>query len=513
MNDSPLLVGIDYGSTNIKAVVYEPDGTAVAQASAPAITHYPRPGWAYYKPDELWGQAVQVLRAAIARVNDPRRIAGVATASVGEAAVPIDAHGDPTYDAIAWFDRRTVEQAEWLDRTIGRDALFAVTGLALHPIFGLCKILWLKEHEPEAYARTVRWLNVADYFAFRLCGVPATDYTLASRTLAFDLRRRRWDEGIMDAAGVPLAIFAPAVPSGTRVGTVTPEASRETGLPVGVTVAAGGQDHVCGALPVGVTEPGTLLNSIGTAEALFLVLDEPLADPAVGHQGYTQGAHVVPDRTYVYAGQYTSGACIEWIRDICGERGDYATLIAEAEQVPAGSLGVVFVPHLRLANPPHVDPKARGVFIGLSTDVKRGALFRAVLEGITYESRNSLEPLLAYTGLPAAGEMGGMVMIGGVARNPLLLRIKASVMNRPLIVAEVDEAVALGAAALAGLGAGVYADVPDVLRSLRFKRTPVAPDPDDVAFYETVFRRVYQHLYHALRPLHHELADIADISR
>ena len=168
MATEPLLAGVDVGTTNIKAVIFEPDGHIVAEASVPTIIHYPQPGWAYYDPEEVWRSVVEVLRQATHQLEDANRVVGVAVASVGEAGVPLDAHGQPTYDAIAWFDQRTQPQVEWLSKTIGRDRLFAITGLSLQPIFGLCKLLWIKENQPDVFARTVRWLNMADYIAFRL---------------------------------------------------------------------------------------------------------------------------------------------------------------------------------------------------------------------------------------------------------------------------------------------------------------------------------------------------------
>lgn len=494
------------GSTNVKAVVYEPDGRTVALASAPAITHYPRPAWAYYKPDELWGQAVGVLREVTAQIDDPRRIAGIAVASVGEAGVPVDATGEPTYDFIAWFDRRTIPQRDRLQRTIGEDALFATTGLSLQPIFSLCKLLWIKQNEPEAFARSARWLHVADWLAYRLSGVLATDWSLASRTLAFDIRRRDWDTDILQAVGIPRTMLAPAVASGTRIGAVTREAAAATGLPVGAAVAAGGQDHVCGALAAGVTERGQVLDSIGTAEALFVALDQPLSDPLLGRQGYTQGAHVVAGNYYVYGGLYTSGGSVEWLRDILGERAELETLMAEADRIPAGSLGACFIPHLRLANAPHHDARARAAFIGLSSDVTRGAMTRAVLEGLAYEARTSLEPLLAYAGIDRMPEIA---VIGGMARNELFLRIKASVMETTLRVLDLAEATALGAAILGGIGAGVYADVPDALRTVRATPRTLAPNPAEVPVYAAYFHDVYQRLYDALRPLNHRIHTLA----
>jgi xylulokinase len=177
-------------------------------------------------------------------------------------------------------------------------------------------------------------------------------------------------------------------------------------------------------------------------------------------------------------------------------------LIAEAEEVPPGSLGAYFLPHLRLANPPHDDPAARGAFVGLSTDVKRGALFRAVLEGLAYDSRNSLEPLLAHSGLD---ELGAIYAIGGGTQNRLLMRIKAAVSNQVITVVGVEEATSLGAAILGGIGAGVYADIPSALEGLRYAENPVEPAQEEVSFYDAAFRRVYGRIYPSLRGVHHEI--------
>lgn len=502
VSDQALLAGLDVGTTNIKAVIFDLSGQPVAEASVHTPTYYPQPTWAYYKAEELWQCTITALRQATAQLADPRQIVSIAVASMGEAAVPIDAHGQPTYDVIAWFDQRTQAQVDWLDRTIGKDRLFAISGLSLQPIFGLNKLLWFKENESDAFNHTVRWLNMADYIAYRLSGVQATDYSLASRTLALDLRRLEWATGLLHEVGISPEIFAPLCPSGTHLGPITPEASAATGLPTTVQVASGGHDHVCGALAAGVTEPGVMLNSLGTSETIFVSLRQPLTDPEMGRQGYTQGAHVVANNYYVFGAAYTTGACVDWLRQIVGSDLDYAALIAEAEQTPPGSLGVFFLPHLRLANPPYDDPKGRGAFIGLSTDVKRGTLFRAVLEGLTYESRHILESLQSFPGMAALRQI---VTIGGNTRNPLLMRLKATVFNRPVTIATVTEATSLGAAILGGLGAGVYADVPVALSQLRRNDLVVEPVADQVALYEAYFRQVYQQLYLSLRSLHHAI--------
>jgi xylulokinase len=503
-----LLLGLDVGTTSVKAVVYQPDGIAVAASSRPTPTHVPRPGWAFYRPDELWQTVVAAIRGALSDMPNPEEIASVAVASVGESGVLVDATGAATTDSIAWFDIRTRPQARWLAERIGKDELFARSGLSLQPIFSLNKLLWHREHEPDAWARSVRWLMLADFIAYRLCGETATDLSLASRTLMLDLRHKRWHEETLAQAEIDPKRLAPLVPGGTALGQVTAEAAALTGLPVTAIVASGGHDHVCGALAAGVTRPGQMLNSLGTAEALFLPIEQPLVDPKAGHQGYTQGAHVVGGGYYAFAGQYTSGASIEWLRDLLGAADDpvaYEELIAGAERVPAGSLGVLFLPHLRLASPPYDDPRSRGALIGLTMDAGRDAVTRAIFEGLAFESRNTLEPLLTY---PQVTPPQSVVAIGGGTRNPLLMRVKASVSNLDHQVVNAEEATALGAALLGGLGAGVYADVDDAVGAMRYSQYEIAPEPSEASIYETIFREVYQRFYPSIAPLSQTISDL-----
>jgi len=495
---TPLLLGIDIGTTNIKTIIFDPNGATVAQASVRTPTHYPRPNWAYFDPEEIWQAVVQGLRTVTSQVK-ATHIAGIAVASYGETGVPLDEHGEAIYEAIAWFDGRTAAQAAWLEKQIGQEQLFAITGSAVQPIFTLCKLLWLRDNEPDVLARTRRWLNMADYIAYKLCGVPAADLSLASRMLCMDLHRRQWATDLIATVGIDPTILAPLQGSGTRLGTVLPEVASMTGLPTSAQVAVGGHDHIVGALALGVTQVGDMLNSIGTAEAVFLPIEQPITDPNFGRQGYSQGVHAA-GHYYLLGGLYTSGACVDWFRESCGGGADYATLIAEAEQVVAGSLGAFFIPHMRLANSPHVDPLARGAFIGLHTDMKRGMLFRALLEGLAYEVRYSLEPLLAYMKLPKVGKV---YVSGGGAYNDLYTQIKASILNHPLTVVSAKESTALGAAVLGGVGAGVYPDLATALAQLRYEQKAIEPVVSDVAFYDTAFHNVYQHFYSALRPLHH----------
>jgi xylulokinase len=504
MTDQPLLVGIDFGTTNIKVIVFDPSGATLSAASFPTPTHYPQPDWAEYNPEAIWQTTTHALRTAIAPIERPERIVGVAVAAIGETGVLLDAAGAPIGGAIAWFDRRTRDQAQWLAQHIGGERIFAVSGMTLQPIFTLCKLLWLRDRAGDMFRRSVRWLMAADYIAYRLCGEMATDYSAASRTLMLDLQRLRWADDLIHDAGIDPALLAPLVSSGTRLGFVRKEASLATGLPVSAMVAAGGHDHVCGALALGVVRQGDILNSIGTAEAVFMPIERPLTDPAAGEQGYAQGAHTAGGY-YLLGGNYTSGACVDWFRSTCADAVDYETLTREAERIPPGSLGAAFLPHLRLAAPPYSDDRARGAFVGLSTDVSRGALFRAVLEGVALESRSSLEPMLRYTGVVRPGKF---TITGSATRNPLLLRIKADVLGQPIWVDNIEESTALGAAMLGGLGAGVYRDVAHAIAHIKRSEHMVAPQPDGQAYYEHHFHVVHRQLYAALRPLNHSIYEL-----
>jgi xylulokinase len=498
-----LILGIDLGTTSTKAVAYDVHGHMVATAAQPTITHYPRPLWAYFEPEELWAAVATAVQGVVAQIGDASRIKSVAVASFAEAGVPVDAHGQPTYNTIAWFDRRSIPQADWLLETVGEQRLFERSGLALQPIFTLCKLLWLKENEPAAWARTRGWLMADSYIAWRLGGAPASDYSQAARTLAFDLQHLKWDTDLVTLAGIDPTILSPVMPAGTSIGSVSVEGATATGLTKGTVIGVGGHDHVCGAFAAGVTEHGAVLDSMGTAEALFVALDAPIWDPELGRMGYTQGAHVAAGKYYAFGGLYTSGASVDWIRNITG-REDRRSLAGAAAGIPPGSNGATFFPHLRLSSPPNIDPKSRGAFLGLTTDTDQASLVRAVYEGIAYEARMSAEPLVQFAG---SSTLPDITVIGGSSRNELLLRIKASVTNRPHHVLGLHEATALGGALLGGLAAGIYRDAADVNANIEVASTTIDPDPDAATFYEDFYQRVYKDLYSTLKPINHAIFD------
>jgi xylulokinase len=502
------LVGIDLGTQSVRALLADTAGRSLALASRPTPTITRGPGQAEYDPAALWAAVLSVLRELAAAVPAGGEVLGIACASMGETCVLFDAGGAPVANAITWFDRRTEGVTAALAETLGEARAFRLAGVPIDPTFTLPKLLWHRQHDPAGFARARRMLNLADWIAFKLSGEAATDPSLASRTLCLDMAARDWSPEILDVAGIDRALLPPIVPSGTRLGPVLAGVLAETGLPGRPVVGVGGHDHVCGGFAAGADRPGVLLDSMGTAEALFQTVARPVLTEADRHLGFVQGI-VGLHRAFAYfgAGINSSGGTVEWFRHLLGgaEAAEPArdALIAEAAANPPGARGTAFLPHLAYGTAPNPDRGSRGAFLGLTTATSRGAMFRAVLEGLAMEARLTVEAMAA---LPGAGVPDEIRVIGGTTRNPLFLRIKAAVHGRPLTVIDEPEATALGAALLGGLAAGVWPDIDAARGAVNRPRHEVAPDPDWIAPYQTLFEQVHRRFHATIAPLSHALS-------
>ncbi len=396
----PADIGLDLGTTGIKAVAFDDDDRVLASAVVPTPTRELPDDGAEYDADELWSGAATALRA----VTDDLARSGhtpvsVATASMGEAGVLLDGGGRPLLPVIAWFDGRTEGEARWWSHTVGAERTERITGVPLRAVFGGPKMLWTRANEPEAWAAGQRWLNMADWAAYRLTGRAATDHSLASRTMLFDLAQRRWSDELLDATGLDGSLLAPLVESGTPVGVVTGEAAAATGLPAGTVVGAGGQDHVCAALALDVTEPGMLLDSIGTAEAFFLVTAEVDTSGRLARAGIGQGAHVAPGRTYAMTGLQRGGG--------------------------------------------RIDDRRRGLGLDWEAFLSRPEADE-IIDEVAADGQARIAELIEATG----SEPTRHLATGGGSRNRRLIERKQLVGGRPIDVAAMTEATALGAARL-----------------------------------------------------------------
>ena len=494
-----MLLGLDIGTSNLKAVAYDPaSGQAAAQASEPTPQTHPRPEWTEYDPMLIWQRLCACIRRVVASLPPGSRIAAVAAASMGEAGVPLDRGGQPLYPIIAWHDPRSEPQAEFLRREIGPEALHRITGQQVRHVFAAAKLLWLRQHAPDVVSRMAHWLSMEDYILWRLSGAAATDYSIASRTMLFDQERGDWSPTMLEVCGVSADILPRPVPSATVVGRVTAQAAQESGLAQGTPVAAGGHDHLCGALAVGAVETGRFLDSSGTAQSMLMPIEQFHGGGDVFAAGFSCYRHVLRGRYMIQGGLNTAGGALEWVVKLTGgDSARYDDLFRDAAAAGAGAHGVFCLPHFRGSTSPINDASSRAAFIGLHLAHGRGDMVRAVIEGLAYYLRSNLERM-AHVGPAAAGRM---LAIGGANRQPLVLQVKADVCNRPVWAPAVPEAVAVGAALLAGLAVGVFADEAQAAASVRCAVARYEPDAERAAMYETWYNEVYARLYEAMKRL------------
>jgi xylulokinase len=499
----PVLIGVDVGTSSVRAIAFDTRGRRVAAAAHPTPMRVMESG-GEYDPEAIFATALKAL-FEVGRALAGRSVAGVAVTSIGESCVLIDGAGRPVAPSIVWHDRRTTGEALAIETALGRERVFALSGHAAEPIFTLTKLIWMRANWPEAMAKARHVLLMADWIAFKLSGVAATDATLASRTLLFDIRQRRWSEELLGLAGVTPDFPPPLAASGTLLGAVRADMLAATGLAGAPIVAVGGHDHIVGALATGLDEPGAAINSIGTAEALLFATREPLQDPELFRRGYIQGA-IETDRklSYVVGSTMSAGGAIEWLRGVLGEI-PQERLIAEASDVPPGSRGVVFLPHLANGPPPHPDANARGAFLGLTQRATRAELYRAVLEGVALQSRLMLDGMTTLSGVDPVRTIR---LIGGVSRNPLFMSIKANCFACPIEVIDEPEATALGAALFAGVAAGIYASLNAALAALDRTKHVVEPDAEAERYAE-LRTIVFERIQDEMRPINARLAAFA----
>jgi len=451
------LVGLDVGTSAVKGVAIDEEGRVLATASAEYPLSRPQPGWSEQEPEDWWRAAEEVLgRLPAGPVGLSGQMHGL---------VVLDAEQRVLRPAILWNDQRTAVECAEIEERVGLARLLELTGNRALTGFTAPKLLWLRRHEPEIYRRIRHVLLPKDYVRLRLTGEPAVDVADASGTLLFDVRRRAWSEEVCAALEIPLGWLPPAFES--------PE-------------IAGAGDQAAAALGVGVARPGPVSVVLGTSGVVFSAL------PAYEHdrEGRLHAfCHAVPDTWHAMGVMLSAAGSAAWLRQVLAA--DLAELEAGAAEWPPGSEGLLFAPYLAGERTPHPDPNARGSFVGLSVRHDRGALWRAMLEGVAYGLRDSLELLRELGARPESGRVSG-----GGARSELWLRILASVLGLPLETTESEEGSAFGAALLAGVRAGVFADADDaVARCVRVRRR-IEPEWN----YDDGYRR-FRRLYPTLRPL------------
>ena len=495
-----LLAGLDLGTTTIKAVLFDTQsGKISAVYRQPTPVSHPQPDWSEHDPQLLWEAACRCLR----HVASGYIVHALAISSMAEAGVPLNSSGQPVAPAVAWYDRRSAPQSAFVENQLGNDKLFSISGQRVSASFGLTKWLWLRENKPDIADQVRWWLPLPAYILYRLTGIRAVDYSIASRALLFDQNSLDWSPLLLDLAGLRSENLPELASGGSFVGYLTAQAADETGLTVSTRCVLGGHDHLCAAFAAGASHSGTVVDSTGTAEAVVLVTPAFQPDPYLGEHGYACYAHILPGQFVVKAGLKAAGSSIEWLARLLSpstSEPDYPALEAEA-RATLGQLGPLWLPHLLESGSPEADPLSRGALVGARLDHHRGDLFRGLLEGLACWLRQNLADLQSTLDIP----IETVSLLGGTTRLQLLNQIKACVLNRPVQVALTPEAAAVGAALLAGMGSGVFNSSVEALSSLSYTSLQVEPDPVLSSTYEHVYRQAYLPLYQSLREIHHHL--------
>lgn len=501
------LLGLDVGTTGCKAIVFRVDGQILGQSYREYPLKSPQDGWLELDTYEVFKAAKDTIRKAVAKAasyDDP--VKAISTSAQGEAVTPVSAGGDFLANSIVSSDNRTIPQANWWKENLGAKDIFQITGIPLHPMCTLNKIMWWKENRPDIFQKTWKFLCYGDLILYKLGGKPAIDPSMAARTMAMDLRARKWSKKILDLAGIREDQLAEIHESGETIGTINPEIAEELGLPKDVKLVAGGHDQPCGALGASIVDSGVAMDATGTVECITPAFDHPVLTDGMLAYNYCCYPHVVPGLYVTLAFNFTGGSLLKWYRDTLGsaevEESEvsglnvYDIIVGNAAKGPSN---VMVLPHFTSTGTPWFDSKSRGAILGLTLSTGKDEIIKGILDGLTYEIKLNLE-YLKKAGVP----IKRLRAIGGGAKSRIWMQLKANIWNLPVAALDISEAACLGAAILAGKGCGVYPDVAEAARKLVKERNVFEPNPQQVDGYEEKFR-LYEQIYPLMKDFMHQL--------
>ena len=488
-----MFLGLDVGTSGVKAVLVAADGDVIATATTALALSTPRPGWAEQDPDAWWEASVASIQE-VRRRRPGARVASVGISGQMHSSVFLDASGKVIRPALLWCDGRTTAECREIEVRVGGEE--RLRDLAANPAlegFTLPKVLWLRNHEPAAFARLATVLLAKDYIRYRLTGELATEPSDASATLMFDTARRRWSAEILDAVGLRESIVPRVGGSSEVLGCVNASGSQATGLPTGTPVVGGGADNACGAAGVGVVRGGEAVASWGTSGTVLAPMAAPLVDPQLRAHTF---CHVAPDLWYMMGVVLSAGGAFAWYREqfareLAGDPDGHEKLATEATNIPRGAEGVTFLPYLQGERTPHRNASARAAFLGMSLAHSRAHLTRAVLEGVSFALRDSLTILESLGMRPAE-----LLLTGGGARSALLRQLQAEVFGVPVTTVNREEGPAYGAALLAAVGVDAFPDLASAAKATLVRSPAFTPTSDAHLAYDEPYAR-FQESYRA----------------
>ncbi|MEZ4675533.1 MAG: xylulokinase [Caldilineaceae bacterium] len=494
------LLGIDVSTTATKALLIDTQGNVVAVASEEYGFETPQPLWSEQSPSLWWGGAIASIRAVIEQAGiDPSAIQGIGLTGQMHGLVLLDAAGQILRPSILWNDQRTAAQCDEIRARLGKEQLIALTGNDALTGFTAPKILWVREHEPEIYARTRHILLPKDYVRYQLSGKPAMDVADGAGTLLIDLHKRDWSTDVLNALDIPRSWLPPLFEGPQVTGQITAAAAAVTGLKEGTPIMAGGGDQAAQGVGVGAVREGIIALTLGTSGVVFGSVNHPFFEPEGRLHAF---CHSVPNRWHLMGVMLSAAGSLRWYRDTVAPDTSFDDLLAPATAIPAASEGLLFMPYLTGERTPP-DPFARGAFIGLTVRHGLPHMTRAVLEGVAFGLRDSFE-LMKGVGLSGIDQVR---ISGGGARSPLWRQILADVLNSELVTVNTTEGAAYGAALLAGVGAAVWPTVEAACDATIQLTGRTTPNADVVAKYNKAYAQ-YSTLYPTLKETFVGLADL-----
>lgn len=489
------LLGIDIGTSGLKCILIDQSGRALGYASREYAPTTPRAGWAEQDP-ETWLQAsVESVRELVDHCGVERgSIVGIGFSGQMHSAVFLDRSGCSLRPAILWLDERSAPQVAELRERVGLAQLTGWIGNPIMPGFMLSSLLWLKENEPALWEQLDRVCLAKDYVRYRLTGELGTDYSDASSTALLDVQHRNWCQPLLNATGIPAEILPPLYESSAVVGRLKPQMAEQMNLTAGTPIVCGAGDQEAQAIGNGLIRPGLVSCTIGTGGQLFSPIDRYQTDPQLRLHTF---CHSVPHQWHWEAATLAAGLSLRWLRDnVLEGRYTYQEMADAATTIEPGAEGLLYLPYLAGERTPHMDPSAKGVFFGLTLRHNWKHMTRAVMEGVVFSLRDGLELMLSM-GLTVER----VVASGGGGRHPLWLQLQADILGVEVIKSETDEAAALGAALLAGIGTGLYASFDEACQAaVRYSDQVWQPD---AALHERykIQAEKYQKLYPCLYPI------------
>ncbi|MEA3402484.1 MAG: FGGY-family carbohydrate kinase [Armatimonadota bacterium] len=497
------LMGLDVGSTGVKAVVFTPEGEIVGSAYREYPEVYPKPGWIELRPDDVWEATRTVIAEAGSEAGGVRSLT---ISALGEAFTPISEDGQFLHNTIVSPDTRATTQAQSWHGTLGAQEVFEITGMPLHPSFTLNKLMWMRDEMPHVHQRTWKYLLWPETIHLKLGLTPRIDHSLAGRTMAFDVRRHEWSAVMLEMARIPEEMLAQPIAPGEVVGELSADAAAEVGLEPGCLVVAGGHDQPMNALGAGVVREGMCVDGMGTVECITVAFDEPVLTEEMRTHNYGCYPHVVPGMYATIAYNYSAGSILRWWRDLFGdaarreaqERGVdvYDIILDDLPQAPSGLL---WVPYFAGSGTPYLDPQAKGAIIGLTLDTDRKRLVKALIEGTCYELDLNVQALDE-----AGVAIDRLRATGGGSRSDVWLQLKADITGRPVVRLNVSESGCQAGAILGGVALGVWADVTEATQALVAEGQVFEPRPDAQEQYAPL-REVYADTWPAVREIAHRL--------